>query len=79
MKTILIITWLLLGVIALWRAYWGTVKDWYEVCHEDIRKSDNHQLRVLLSFSVIILLNGLIALILLEIIFKNTWYYKIPK
>ena len=82
MLMLFIIIWLLLGVIAVWRTYWGDIKRWHLQFNCDLRKDNtfNSHLKFLTTYSPILILGGLLTLINTEIIFKyNTWYYKIPK
>lgn len=79
MNTTLFVIWIILGLIATWRTYYGTMKDWYEVLGTDIRKTDNLAVKSLMMFTVFFIAGGLMSLIILEYSFKNVWYYKIPK
>lgn len=82
MITLFIIIWLLLGIIALWRTYYGWIKEWYLEFNDDLRKNRlyNSHLIILLILSPLFLLGGLLSLIYWESLSRyNTWYYKIPK
>lgn len=77
-----IIIWLLCGIIAVWRIYYGFIKHWYLQFNSDLRNeySHNNMLKILLILSPLFIIGGLISLILFETGFShNTWYFKIPK
>jgi hypothetical protein len=79
---ILITIWLLLGIIAVWRTYYGDIKSWYFKFNCDLRKDYdyNGHLKLLLIGSPIFIIGGLFSLIMMEVSNStNTWYFKIPK
>lgn len=80
MKTTLIIIWLLIGTISVWRTYFGIQKDWYNrfgtTMNED-EEADSHKL--LLKLSPILILGGLITFIIYASILPQAWWFKAPK
>ena len=82
MLMLFIIIWLLLGVITVWRTYWGYIKKWYMKFNCDLRKDYkfNSHLKLLICGSPILIIGGISSLIMSEILNPyNTWYFKIPK
>ena len=79
MITLLIIIWLLLGIIAVWRDYHGTLKEWYCSYRESYWKFDKEEngssIRFLLYLSPLFIFSGLITLIMFESLSKTCWWF----
>lgn len=79
MTTISIIIWLLLGIIAVWREYHGSLKNWYIQFNESYwefdKKENNSSIRFLLYSSPLFIFGGLITLIMFELLSKNCWWF----
>lgn len=77
--------WLLCGVIAIWRNYFGQLKYWYEKFEvsiwKDYKKGDAPHLKTLIAHSPVFLVGGPITIILFECLFykENTWWFKVPE
>lgn len=76
MKEILITIWLLLGIIGVWRTYWGAIKEWHIRFNEDIRNTEYGHHKILIIFSPILIVGGLLTLMIFETIYDNCWYFK---
>jgi len=73
--------WFLLGVISIWRSYWGSVKEQHQK-HLISKRFPFRQLFPNDDFSRIvisIILCGGFALAFMEIFTDTAWYYHIPK
>lgn len=83
MIILLLIIWLLLGIIAVWRCYFGLIKEWWVELKQDIRKHQrgNNVVFFLLCYSPIFIMGGGITLLIFETggLYTTTWYYKLPK
>lgn len=80
MKATVIIIWLLLGLIAVWRTYHGMFKDWFlEFGKHRLDTNHTSAYWVLIIFSPIWIFGGLITLICFEIGNETCWYYNIEK
>lgn len=81
MIVLFIIIWLLLGIIAVWRDYHGTLKTWYEDFNEsywDFDKENNNSsaIRMMLYISPLLILGGLIILLIFESVdTNNCWWF----
>lgn len=78
-----IITWLFLGIINIWRTYHGMLRHWYISNNQSYWEFDKQRgfsaIRLFLLLSPIIILMGAIGLILFELLFDNTWYFTTKK
>ena len=85
MKTTLIIIWLLLGLIAVWRTYFGQLKFWYEEFEislwKSYKKGEAEFFHTFLLFSPFFVIGGLIPLLIFEFMYSkdNVWWYKTPE
>ena len=81
MLILFIIIWLLLGVIAVWRDYHGTLKEWYRNYGESYWKFDKENnnssaIRMIVNTSPLLIIGGLITLLISESISTNTcWWF----
>lgn len=80
MITLFTILWLLCGIIAVWRQYHGSLKNWYNEFNESYWDFDKREggcaLRILLIFSPVFILGGLISIVVFEIALKeNSWWF----
>lgn len=81
-----VIIWLLLGVAAIVRMYYSSLKDWYNMFGYDYwefdKRNGGSSLQTIITFSPMILLGGGFSLFLAYISFPwkaQCWYFKCPK
>lgn len=76
---IFIIVWLLLGIIATWRMYHGTLKSWYIRFNESYWKyhdrNGDSAIHFLVIFSPLLILGGMITFILHLIDKEVCWWF----
>lgn len=72
----IIIIWLLLGLIAVWRFYHGTLKDWYITFNESIWEYDPSLMISIIVTSPLHITGGLFTLIIVELSScpKSWWF-----
>jgi hypothetical protein len=80
MTVLFIIIWLLLGIIAVWRDYHGTLKEWYHNHKESYWKFDKKNnnvsaIRTIVNTSPLLIIGGLISLLISESINTTTWWF----
>jgi hypothetical protein len=79
MEIVYIVIWLLLGIIAVWREYHGTLKSWYDDFNESYwdfhKREGSSAIKMLLIFSPVLIFGGLISLIMFESLTTTCWWF----
>lgn len=78
---ILSISWFLLGVISIWRMYWGEIKEYHIKFNIDKRLTFKRFFlkEKLYRAYIVLFIYGPLSLLVVEIFLPTCWYYKIPK
>lgn len=79
MKEFLIVLWLLIGAISIFRSYYGMQKQWFDEFNSTMEEDHCISHKLFLICSPVFILGGLLTFAVLTLTLPQSWYWNKSK